>query len=166
VDLAGVESDLNEGLSAIQIIQLILAPAVMINACGLLLLATSNKYSMVLNRIRLLNDERRKLMKKAGAADFAENLRLESVARQIERLMVRAKLVRNSVLCYTGAIAVFIVTSLLIGASFFSRALQSAPLITSLFLLGMVGALVGVVYSFLDAKKGFEVVRYDVSADE
>ena len=49
----GIES----GISVIQIIQLILAPAVMINACGLLLLATSSKYSSVLNRIRLLNDE-------------------------------------------------------------------------------------------------------------
>lgn len=34
----------SEGFSVIQIIQLILAPAVMINACGLLLLATSSKY--------------------------------------------------------------------------------------------------------------------------
>jgi len=100
-----MESGIGESHSVIQVIQLILAPAVMINACGLLLLATSNKYSMVLNRIRLINDEKRKLMKKAGEPTFEENLRLESVARQIEHLMVRARLVRNSVMCYTGAIA-------------------------------------------------------------
>jgi hypothetical protein len=161
-----MESGIGESHSVIQVIQLILAPAVMINACGLLLLATSNKYSMVLNRIRLTNDEKRKLMKKAGEPTFEENLRLESVARQIEHLMVRARLVRNSVMCYTGGIALFIVTSLLIGVSFFSEVLRSNVLITLMFLVGMVSAFVGVVYSFLDAKKGYDVVRFDVLVDE
>ena len=161
-----MDSNLGESFSVIQIIQLILAPAVMINASGLLLLATSNEYSMVLNRIRLLNDEKRKLMKKAGETTFEENLRLESVGQQIEHLMARAKLVRNSVMCYTGAIALFIVTSLLIGLSFFSEALRSDVLITSMFLMGMVSVFIGVLHSFLDAKRGYEVVRFDVLVDE
>jgi len=40
-------------------IQLMLAPAVMISACGLLLLGINNKHSSITNRIRLLNEERR-----------------------------------------------------------------------------------------------------------
>jgi hypothetical protein len=161
-----MNQSLGEGFSVIQIIQLILAPAVMINACGLLLLATSNKYSNVLNRIRLLNEEKRKLFKKAGEKNFEETHRLESLTRQIGRLMHRAELVRNSVMCYTGAIALFIITSLLIGFSFLIRGFQSDFVITIPFLLGLVVVFVGVVYSFLDAKKGFEVVRFDVMVDE
>jgi 4-amino-4-deoxy-L-arabinose transferase-like glycosyltransferase len=155
-----------EGLTVIQIIQLILAPAVMINACGLLLLATSNKYSNVLNRIRLLNEEKRKLFKKAGEKNFEEALRLESLSRQIAHLMHRAELVRNSVMCYTGAIALFIVTSLLIGFGFLVRGFQSDTAVTIAFLLGMLVVFAGVVHSFLDAKKGFEIVRFDVMVDE
>jgi putative Mn2+ efflux pump MntP len=157
---------MQEGISVIQIIQLILAPAVMINACGLLLLATSSKYSSVLNRIRLLNEEKRKLLKKAGEKNFEEDLRLESLARQIERLMVRAKLVRNSVMCYTAAIALFIITSLLIGLGFLIYRFESETVITIAFLSGMVVVLLGVVYSFLDARRGYEIVRFDVLADE
>jgi hypothetical protein len=157
---------LGEGFSVIQIIQLILAPAVMINACGLLLLATSSKYSNVLNRIRLLNEEKRKLFKKAGDKNFEETLRLESLSRQIGHLMHRAELVRNSVMCYTGAIGLFIVTSLLIGFSFLIHGFQSDSAITVAFLLGMVVVFVGVVYSFLDARKGFEIVQFDVMVDE
>jgi len=41
-------------------IQLMLAPAVMISACGLLLLGISNKYSSITNRLRILNEERRR----------------------------------------------------------------------------------------------------------
>jgi hypothetical protein len=161
-----MNSGLGEGFSVIQMIQLILAPAVMINACGLLLLATSNKYSSVLNRIRLLNDEKRKLFKKAGDKNFEEMLRLESLAQQIERLMLRAKLVRNAVMFYTGAIALFILTSLSIGMGFLVHGFESGTAITIAFLTGLVAVLVGVVFSFLDAKTGFEIVQFDVQADE
>ena len=47
--------------SIVQIIQAMLAPGLMISACGLLVLGMNNKYSIVVNRIRLLNEERRKL---------------------------------------------------------------------------------------------------------
>jgi hypothetical protein len=161
-----MNQSMGEGFSVIQIIQLILAPAVMINACGLLLLATSNKYSNVLNRIRLLNEEKRKLSRKAGEKNFEEMHRLESLSRQIGHLMHRAELVRNSVMCYTGAIGLFIITSLLIGFSFLFHGFQSDSAITIAFLLGMVVVFAGVIYSFLDAKKGFEIVRFDVMVDE
>jgi hypothetical protein len=154
------------GFSVIQIIQLILAPAVMINACGLLLLATSSKYSSVLNRIRLLNDEKRKLFRKAGDKNFEETQRLESLTRQIAHLMHRAQLVRNAVMCYTGAIALFILTSLLIGLSFLIRGFQSDSAIMIAFLVGMVAIMAGVVFSFLDAKRGYEIVRFDVLVDD
>ncbi|MCX6134054.1 MAG: DUF2721 domain-containing protein [Ignavibacteriales bacterium] len=156
---------MDTGFSVIQIIQLILAPAVMINACGLLLLATSNKYSSVLNRIRLLNDEKRKMFRKAGDKNFEETQRLESLARQIEHLMLRAKLVRNAVMCYTGAIALFIMTSLLIGFSFLIRGFQSDSAIMIAFLIGMATIFAGVIFSFLDAKHGYEIVQFDVLVD-
>ncbi len=44
------------------LIQIMLAPGLMISACGLLLLGMNNKYSLVVNRIRLLNEERRKFI--------------------------------------------------------------------------------------------------------
>ena len=44
------------------IIQLMLAPAVMISACGLLLLGITNKHTSITNRIRLLNEEKRRLL--------------------------------------------------------------------------------------------------------
>jgi hypothetical protein len=157
---------MGQEFSVIQIIQLVLAPALMINACGLLLLATSSKYSSVLNRIRLLNDEKRKLIKKAGEKNFEETQRLESLSRQIEQLMVRAKLVRNTVMSYTIAIALFILTSLLIGFSFLVRGIQPDSAIMVTFLLGMVVVLGGIVFSFLDARRGYEIVRFDVLVDE
>ncbi len=47
--------------SAIQIIRAMLAPGVMVSACGLLLLGMNSRYSLIVNRIRLLTQEGRQL---------------------------------------------------------------------------------------------------------
>jgi len=46
---------------AIQIIQAMLAPEVMVSACGLLLPGMNCRYSIIINRIRLLKQEGRRL---------------------------------------------------------------------------------------------------------
>jgi hypothetical protein len=48
-------------MDAVEIIKLMLAPGVMVNSCGLFLLGMNNKYSVVVGRIRNLDEEKRKL---------------------------------------------------------------------------------------------------------
>jgi hypothetical protein len=155
-------------LNAIQIIQLMLAPAVMINACGLLLLGINNKYSLVVNRIRLLNEEKRRLMVRIGEQQPTtdENVRLESTSVQIAALVYRAKLVRNTVLCYTSAVALFVLTSLLIGVSSFLSIGKLNFFIINAFLLGMIFVLIGIVFAGLETKKGYDIIAYEVKAHE
>lgn len=159
---------LTGNVTVTQVIQLMLAPAVMINACGLLLLGINNKYSLVVNRIRLLNEEKRRLKLRAGERDFTvdENVRLESIARQLTRLVTRVRLVRNSVMCYTGAVALFVLTSLMIAFDFFNPALQIKNYIIGSFLIGMLMVISGVAFAFVETKKGYDIVLFEVSADE
>lgn len=84
-------------------IQSMLAPGLMISACGLLLLGMNNKYSLVVNRIRLLNDEKRKVLNRYGSRDdsISDNVRLGSITKQLDKLVFRVKLVKNAVLSYT-----------------------------------------------------------------
>lgn len=154
--------------SIVQIIQLMLAPGIMISACGLLLLGMNNKYSLVVNRIRLLNEERRKIINKTNDNDFNyhENLRLESISLQITKLVYRVKLVRNAVLSYTTAVALFVLTSLFIGFSFLFDWTKLNSLITVLFLLGMVSVLCGVIFAAYETYKGYEIVNFEVKIDE
>jgi len=158
----------SDSLTVIQAIQLMLAPAVMINGCGLLLLSISNKFSSVVNRVRLLNEERRKLTFRASEPTFGaqENQRLESIARQLERLLQRAKMVRNSLLCYSIAVALFVLTSLLIGFDYFVLVLGLKSVIIATFMAGLLIFFSGVIFAALDTLKGYEIVKYDVVADE
>lgn len=158
----------NFTLNALQIIQLMLAPAVMINACGLLLLGINNRYSLVVNRIRLLNEEKRKLMFKIGekSPSIEDNIRLESLAIQINALTFRAKLVRNSVLSYAIAIALFISTSFVLGISSILSISKLNFIIISTFLLGMISVIVGVIFAGYEAIKGYEIISFEVKAHE
>ncbi len=155
-------------LNAVQIIQFMVAPAVMISACGLLLLGINNKYSLVVNRIRLLNEEKRRLLGKVadGKHSTDDNIRLESAAIQINALVYRAKLVRNTVLCYTTAIALFVLTSLLLGVSSFLSIGKLNYFIISAFLVGMLFVLVGVVFAGFETKKGYDIISYEVKSHE
>lgn len=158
----------NQIPSIVEIIQLMLAPGLMISACGLLLLGMNNKYSLVVNRIRLLNDERRKIVHKLDDKNFNyhENVRLASISKQLDALVYRVNLVRNAVLSYTVAVALFVITSLLIGAEeiFIINRLSSS--ITILFSLGMISVLIGVIFAAYETYKGYEIVRFEVLAEE
>ncbi|MGE5400970.1 MAG: DUF2721 domain-containing protein [Ignavibacteriales bacterium] len=159
---------LGQNFSVTQVIQLMLAPGVMINACGLLLLGINNKYSLVVNRIRLLNEEKRRLVLKAGERIFTyeENVRLESIAHQLKELVFRVKLVRNCVLSYTSAVALFVMTSLMIGLDFYNPAFNLKDIIIGAFLMGMVVVFIGVGFAFFETKKGYDIVQFEVKADE
>ncbi len=158
----------NDVIDATRIIQLMISPAVMISACGLLLLSANNKYSSVLNRIRLMSAERRHLVSKAAVEHTTpeENIRLESAARQLRDLGARAMLVRNSVLSYTTAIGLFVVCSLLIGIALFSNGMIVHYLSLLAFLSGMVMLFVGSVFGVLESRKGFDIVQLEIKAEE
>ncbi len=155
-------------LTLIQLIQFMLAPAVMISACGLLLLGINNKYSLVVNRVRLLNEERRKFRKKIGGESYEteDNIRLESISKQLVLLVYRVKLVRNSVLSYTLAIALFVLSSLMIGVAFFTKRIDLDYIILASFLFGMIAVFVGIIFAMFETTRGYEIVKFEVEADE
>ncbi len=155
-------------LSVTRVIQLILAPAVMINATGLLLLTVSNKYSVILNRIRNLTEERRRLQHRSSETDFIplDRMRVDSIHRQLARLTERARFVRNANVCYFSAIGIFVGVSLLLGLGFTVPHVDLQPYLVLFFLLGMSLDFLGVVYSWFDTFKAYEVVRDEVQSDD
>ena len=155
-------------ITIVQVIQLMLAPGIMISACGLLLLAMNNKYSLVVNRIRVMNEEKRRLIVKAGEREFTyeENIRLHSLAKQLAALGFRVRLVRNSVLANTIAIGFFVLTSLCIGLEYVLGQENLYYVVTFLFLAGMLTVLAGVIYSAYESIKGYEIIRFEVITEE
>jgi len=159
---------MNISTTVVQVIQAMLAPGIMISACGLLLLGMNNKYSLVVSRIRLLGEERRKFSIKATHEEFLyqDEVRLKSISIQLEKLIYRVKLVRNAVFSYSLAVALFVITSMQIGFSYVLKTSGSEPLIITTFSLGMVFVLIGICYAAVETIKGYEIINYEIKAHE
>lgn len=145
-----------------------LAPGLMISACGLLLLSMNNKYSLVVNRIRLLGEERRRFSIKASEREFLyqEEVRLKSISIQLDKLKYRVKMVRNAVFSYSLAVALFVITSMQIGASFILKSSNFETLVIVSFSIGMFLVLVGICFAAIETIKGYEIISYETKADE
>lgn len=159
-------SSISETLTVIQAIQLIIAPAVMINACGLLLLGVSNKFSVLINRIRQLNEEKRQFSMDEHI-DFSplEMQRIESIGVQLRELLVRGKLLRNSLVSYFTEIGIFVLTSVLIGVDYFSLAINLRLSILYVFLSGLLMLFAGVIFGTFDIFLAYKIMKYEVEVD-
>ncbi|PKP05194.1 MAG: DUF2721 domain-containing protein [Bacteroidetes bacterium HGW-Bacteroidetes-6] len=142
-----------------------LAPGIMISACGLLLLGTNNKYSLVVSRIRILDEEKRKLKFSETSTTLspAELDRGRNIEEQLQLFYRRIHFVRNAVLAYTVAVALFILTSVLIGLDF---ALETDLNQVALggFLLGMLSVLTGSMYMAREIVWGYRIVGIEVKS--
>lgn len=150
-------------------IQLMLAPAVMISACGLLLLGINNKHSSITNRIRLLNEERRRFlfkMKDGKDLELVETIRLQSIAKQLGDMLYRLKLVRNVIVYFVIGIFLFILTSLIIGLEMFLKINEMEYMKVICFILGMISVAIAMIYSLTETLKGYKIVFLEVKADE
>jgi hypothetical protein len=148
--------------SIVQLIQGMLAPGLMISACGLLLLGMNNKYSLVVNRIRLLNEEKRKIFHQLNIDEIDSN-RLSNIELQISHLIGRISLVRNAVFGYSLAVALFIVSSVLIGLTIKKNTPGFDWLIVAFFYAGMFAVFVGIVFAAIEVWKGYRIVKIEIS---
>ena len=149
----------------VNVIQAMLAPGIMISACGLLLLGMNNKYSIVVARIRALTDEKRKLITppKQGNLILDEEHRLANINMQIELFAYRIVLVKKAVTSYYIAVAFYIFSSLLIGLDYLSAQNLTQTLALIFFLSGMISVVFGIYYAALEIKKGLEIVKIEIT---
>jgi hypothetical protein len=150
-------------------IQLMLAPAVMISACGLLLLGISNKYSAITNRMRLMSEERRRYfhkIKEGKELDYLETTRLHSVIKQLGELLVSARRVRNVISSYVIGLFLFILTSLIIGLDIFLNVKVTETIALFTFIGGMLSVGNGLVFLLLETLKGFKIIEVEAKLEE
>lgn len=151
-------------MTIVEIIQAMLVPGILISGCGLLLLATNNKYSLVINRIRILNEEKRKLfnLSTRKVSEKLNQKRLKSISIQGEMLSKRLKYVRNTVIFYHLAVAFFIFTCIAIGLQLMVGVSGMAVVIVSLLIVGIFLMLEAVYFGIREAWLGYQVMQVEM----
>jgi hypothetical protein len=138
--------------SIAQLIVQMVSPAVMVSACGLMLLGLGNRYGRVIDRIRAFSGEWRELKKRGDDAD-----RLHTLEMQLLDLFRRGKLLRNAVLFFYVAIFLFVVCSFVIP-------LTNTALPLLLFCAGMGCVLTGTLFALRETLLSFRLINLEVPA--
>jgi hypothetical protein len=120
--------------SALEVLSAMITPAVLISACGMLVLSTSNRLINVVARVRDLSDRFERLAELEGSKQQSEKRLM--IVSQLELLTSRARLLQHSLTGLYGAIGIFVLTTFDIGitASSPSHRLGHAAVI-----LGLIG---------------------------
>ena len=146
-----------------QIIQALLAPVVMISACGLLCVAQYSRLASVVTRLRQFHHECLKVYTdftgRAGAERDALNLRFKGLETEAHHMLERGRMVRNSLICMVSCVLSMTVCSLLIGLSLTVD--HSYPFAVAMFVLGLLLMSAGVVLALLELRVSLRQVEYE-----
>ncbi len=149
-----------------QIIQLILAPVVMITSCALVLGGLISRYAAINDRMRLMARERLELWRNpAGAVQVTEDFRSERIQEidmQVPDLLRRHQLLHHSVLTVYIAILLFVLCMFVIALAAVSDSAALATVVLIIFLCGTGGLLIAVSLAIVEVRASHRSVEYEI----
>lgn len=143
-----------------ELLTLMITPAVLISACGLLILSTTNRYARVIDRIRELDRQLTDLVRRPSDEDV--NRPIEHCRRQIAVLHRRGRLLHRAMMSKVGAVAAFVAASLSAAVSHQLVELTFA-LPVGFATLGLGLLLTGAVCLMLEVRMSFRVTEQDIA---
>jgi hypothetical protein len=98
--------------SAVAVLTAMITPAVLISACGSMILSTSHRLGRVVDRVRALSD---KLEEVAQKESDNTRERQAIIFEQLDKLTSRARILQRSMVTFYLALGMFVATSVAIG---------------------------------------------------
>jgi hypothetical protein len=103
------------GLSAaLAVLTAMITPAVLISACGTMILSTSTRLGRVVDRVRLLSDRLEELAHAETQLELFEERR-KVIFVQLDKLTSRARILQRSMVSFYVGLGIFVATSVSIG---------------------------------------------------
>jgi hypothetical protein len=100
--------------TALAVLTAMITPAVLISACGALILSTSTRLGRVVDRVRALIDRFEEMAKSGEDVELYEERRAATF-EQLDRLTTRSRLLQRSMTAFYLTLGVFVATSVSIG---------------------------------------------------
>lgn len=144
-----------------RIIQLIVAPAVMISACAIILTGLLSRFGAINDRLRLMNRERLDLLRVTNPDPLTAE-RLTEIDVQLPDLRHRLRLQHQAVMTTYSAIMVFIISMFVIGLASVADFTWTAGAALVTFLVGMLTLLGGIVLTVNELRMSQRSIIYEV----
>ncbi|HEX6625305.1 MAG TPA: DUF2721 domain-containing protein [Pyrinomonadaceae bacterium] len=123
--------------SALTVLTAMITPAVLISACGTLILSTSTRLGRVVDRVRSLSDSFEELAHSEGTLELFEERRAV-IFDQLDKLTSRARILQRSLTVFYTATGIFVAASVAIGVT---AAIDGTRYAWVPVVLGLIGAL-------------------------
>ncbi len=123
--------------SALTVLTAMITPAVLISACGTLILSTSTRLGRVVDRVRQLSKDFEELAHSEGGVELFEERRAV-IFNQLDKLTSRARILQRSMMIFYTATGIFVSASVSIGVT---AAVDVERYAWVPVVLGIVGAL-------------------------
>ena len=144
-------------------IQELLAPVVLISACGLLCVAMYNRLASIVARIRQFHHERVEVLTKLehGDPERACTLhnRFEGLGHQAQHMLCRARFVRAALIQLISTVMLMLTCSLSIGLTPLSHVMQTVAV--ALFVAGVMSMLVAMAFTIRELTLSLKDVTYE-----
>jgi len=101
--------------SALAVLTAMITPAVLISACGSMILSTSTRLGRVVDRVRSLSDRLDELADKQRVDRTGVKDRQAVIFAQMDKLTSRARILQRSMVTFYLALGMFVATSVAIG---------------------------------------------------
>ncbi len=143
-----------------QIIQLILAPVVMITSCSLVLNGLLSRYAAINDRLRLMVRERLDLLR--APADSLEAERLNEIDQQIPDLLRRHRQTHDAVLLIYFAVLLFVASMFVIALLVISGTAWIGTIVLVLFLGAILALMGGVALAVVEIYGSNRALHFEV----
>jgi Protein of unknown function (DUF2721) len=101
--------------SSLAVLSAMITPAVLISACGTMILSTSTRLGRVVDRVRVLSDRLEELAHDKRELELFDERRAV-IFVQLDKLTSRARILQRSMVTFYWALGIFVSTSVAIGA--------------------------------------------------
>jgi hypothetical protein len=147
--------------SALAVLTAMITPAVLISACGALILSTSTRLGRVVDRVRLLIDRFEEMSQSGDEVQLYEERRVV-IFEMLDRLTDRARLLQRGMTVFYLSLAAFVLTSVAIGLVTAVGGAAYAWLAVATGLLGSSGLFYGSVLLVFEARLALSTINAEM----
>src|SRR6201988_772879 len=142
--------------AAIAVLTAMITPAVLISACGSMILSTSSRLGRVVDRVRSLSDKLEDMRHEKGPAHIE---RQASIFQQLAKLTSRARILQRCMVTFYLSLGMFVATSVAIGIVPFTGNQRYNMIPVVLGLAGACFLFYGSVLLILEARLALSTIH-------
>jgi hypothetical protein len=141
-------------------IQLILAPVVMVTACGLMLNSLVVRYGAIAEHVRALSHERLDVLRRMSESTL-DRERLAEIDAQVPELLRRHKHLHDALLLVYAAVLAFIGNMVVIAIASATHSDVLANIVLGVFLIGVALLFVAVIFVMVEVRNSHHISNFE-----